>query len=144
MWQSQGGRGGGGRVGRGGGGESETVCYRCDRFSFLADFNAFQFELIQKRISGLATLLVSVLKEMEAILVVEVECAIVVTGQWLDLLISIAMCSSIGLSGQVTLQGSVLKGKEGILEEEEELFAIAVTGEFKATGIGLNLLPVVR
>ena len=119
------------------------MCYRCDRFSLLADFNAFQFELIQKRIPGLATLLVSVLKEMEAILVVEVECAIVVTGQWLDLLISIAMCSSIGLSGQVTLQGSVLKGKEGILEEEE-LFAIAVTGEFKATGIGLNLLPVVR
>ena len=46
----------------------------------------------------------------------------------------------IGFPGQATLQESAPRGREAIQEEEEEQFAIAVTGALKATGIGPNLL----
>ena len=79
-------------------------------------------------------MLASVLREMGATLVEE-ECATAVTGGWV-LLVTICIWRKfvefkIGFSGQVTLQGSVLREREEILEEEEQ-FAIVVTGEFKA------------
>jgi len=74
--------------------------------------------------TGRAILLVSVLREMEAILVeVEEEFATDVTGR-------------------ATLQGSALRVREAVLEEEEEQFAIAVTGQDILPGNVLRLKEV--
>ena len=70
----------------------------------------------------------------------EEECATAVTG---DYHLTKICRFQIGCSGQVTLQESVLREMEAILEEEEEQFAIVVTGEFEAAGIGRFRKPAV-